>query len=56
VIAGWSEATAFAAQFQRYERQRIVGALADLHLGVDVYGVKVLRPDNLVSANIRLAS
>jgi len=55
IIAGWSQATAFAAQFQRYERQRIVGALADLHLGVDVYGIKVLRPDNLVSANVRVA-
>jgi hypothetical protein len=55
IIAGWSQATAFAAQFQRYERQRIVGALADLHLGVDVYGIKVLRPDNLVIANVRAA-
>lgn len=56
MIAGWSQATAFAAQFVKYERQRIVGALADLHMGVDVYGSKVLRPENLVSANIRRAA
>jgi hypothetical protein len=56
VVAGWSQATAFAAQFTRYERQRIVGALADLHIGVDVYGAKGIRPNNLVLANMRRAA
>lgn len=56
VVAGWSMATAFAAQFNNYDRQRIPGTLSDYHIGVDVYGAKVLRPDNLVLANVRRAA
>lgn len=55
LLAGWSKATAFAAQVTKFETQRVQGAFADRHMGLDVYGAKVLRPDNLASALVKRA-
>lgn len=54
-IAGWTKATAFASQFVKFETQRIVGALADLHLGVQVYGGKTVYPLNQVTFDVKAA-
>lgn len=56
LIAGWSQATAFAGQVTKFETQRVQGNFADMHMGMDVYGAKVIRPNNLVTANIRRAA
>ncbi len=55
VVAGWTKAGAFASQFVKFETQRIVGALADLHLGVQVYGFKEVYPNNVVTFDVRAA-
>jgi len=55
LLAGWSKATAFAAQITKFETQRVQSAFADRHMAMDVYGAKVLRPDNLASALVQRA-
>lgn len=52
VIAGWSRATAFAGQLTKFETQRVQGDFADFHLGLDVYGTKVIRSAQIVRAEV----
>lgn len=56
-IAGWGgEACAFAAQIMKEEEQRIQGRFASMHIGLDLYGATVVRPDNLASMLVKKAA
>ena len=55
VIAGWTKATAFASQIVKFETQRVQGNFADFHMGMSVYGGKVVYPPNLVTFDVRAA-
>jgi hypothetical protein len=50
IQAGWSRATAFAAQLLDFKTQDKQLDFAKYHLGLDVYGGKVIRPSNLAYA------
>jgi hypothetical protein len=52
IIGGWSRATAFAGQLTQFETQRVQGDFADFHLGLDVYGTKVIRAAQIVRAEV----
>ena len=52
VLAGWSRATAFAGQLTNFETQRLQKDFADLHLGLDVFGTKAIRADQLATAEV----
>jgi hypothetical protein len=55
VIAGWTKAAAFASQIVKFETQRVQGNFADFHMGMSVYGAKVVYPPNLVTFDVRAA-
>ena len=52
VIAGWSKATAFASQLVEFKTQDKQLDFAKYYLGLDVYGAKVIRAEQLATAEI----
>lgn len=52
MLFGWSRATAFCGQMLDMEDQFVPGEPATLHFGIDVYGTKGIRADQLGRAEL----